>query len=85
MQRNNGGKMSNKLMSEDAIKRIKLFAEDESIGWVDVHGDIWNLLAAYADIMRENEALLKHPPLLVCEKCRHINTIHPYKDTADDA
>lgn len=51
--------MNDRLLSEDAITRIKAFAEDESLEWVDVHGDIWNLLAAYADTMRENTKLLR--------------------------
>lgn len=33
------------------------------------------------DTMRENEALRKHPPMIVCKKCNHINTIHPYKES----
>jgi hypothetical protein len=56
------GSMNDRLLSQDAINRIKAFAEDESIEWVDVHGDIWNLLAAYSDTMRENERL--------CSLCR---------------
>ena len=46
-----------KLLSEDAVSRIKAFAENEALEWVDVHGDIWDLLKAYSDTMRENERL----------------------------
>lgn len=66
-----------KLTIEEAIAYKKLVEKNQDIHWSSAA----DILAQLADTMHENECLKKHPPFMVCNKCNHINTIHPYKDS----
>lgn len=66
------------------VDEVSAYAEDLTVPTgCNMDDFLYRMACQFADTMRENEMLLKHPPMLICEKCNHVNTIHPYNEPSD--